>query len=251
MTVTAKLLKLFRVDQQLRGLKTRLNAAERFLAEQEKQQKAIEAAHSGLEVQTRKAKAATASDEKEAKAVGERMETIRKQMDTASNSKLYSAYLTELNTLKVQKDTVEKRAIEQMENVQKLEGEFADATKAKAERAAIVSKAREDRDTKSAEIKDRVDVLAKERAALAADVPKDVLKNFEALVEKRGDEAMASVEVLDRRNHEWTCGACMMTLPMETVNGLSMGRITRCSSCGCFLYTEEDVVSKKKQAAET
>ena len=32
MTVTAKLLKLFRVDQQLRGLKTRLNAAERFLS---------------------------------------------------------------------------------------------------------------------------------------------------------------------------------------------------------------------------
>jgi Mn-dependent DtxR family transcriptional regulator len=33
MSVTAKLLTVFRVEQQLRGLKSRLNIAEKFLAE--------------------------------------------------------------------------------------------------------------------------------------------------------------------------------------------------------------------------
>ncbi len=250
MTVTAKLLKLFRVDQQLRGLKTRLNAAERFLAEQDKQLKAIEASLVSLETQTRKTKASLANDENEAKSIGQRMEHIRTQMETASNSKVYSAYLTELNTLKTQKEATEKRAIEQMEAVQKLETQVADAAKQKTERTGIVDKAKVDRNARASEIKGRVDELTKQRAVLADEVPKTVLKDFEDLVDKRGDDAMANVEVLDRRNHEWTCTACGMALPMETINGLSMGRITRCSSCQCFLFTEEDVVSKKKQAAE-
>lgn len=251
MTVTAKLLKLFRVDQQLRGLKTRLNGAERFLQEQERQLKALETTHSGLETEVRKTKAGVANDENEAKSVGQRIEHIRKQMDSATNSKLYAAFLTELNTLKIQKDTVEKRAIEQMELAAKLEVQFAEAAQQKSERIVIVDKARAERNARSVEIKDRVEELSRQRQTLATEVPKDVLKTFEDLVIKRGDDAMSHVEVLDRRNHEWTCAACGMALPMETVNSLSVGKITRCVSCGCFLYTEEDVVSKKKQAAET
>jgi len=250
MTVTAKLLKLFRVDQQLRGLKTRLTDAERFLSVQDKQLKAIEAAHAGNEAQLMKHKVAQQSDEVEATGIGDRMETIRTQMDAAGNSKLYAAFLTELNTLKTQKDTVEKRAIEQMENVARLEIAVADTAKQRTDRVEIVKNATDNRDKRAHEIKDRVAELSKQRAVLAADLPKGVLKDFEDLVLLRGDEAMSDVEVLDRRNHEWTCKACGMALPMETINSISVGKITRCSSCQCFLYTEEDVVSKKKQAAE-
>jgi predicted nucleic acid-binding Zn-ribbon protein len=251
MTVTAKLLRLFRVDQQLRGLRSRLEAAEAFLATQERLLAELDAKHAASEAQLKKTKVAVSGDEGEALTIAARMETLREQMKTAQTNKVYSAFLTELNTLKQQKDAVEKRALEQMEGVQKQESGLSAALASRAERAAIVAKARADRDSKAAEIKDRVAELGAQRAQLATEVPKDALKSFEDLIARRGDDAMSHVEVLDRRNHEWTCGACQMALPMETVNNLSMGRLTKCSSCGCFLYTEEDVVSKKvKQPAD-
>ena len=95
MTVTAKLLKLFRVDQQLRGLKTRLTEADRFLSVQDKHLKAIEATHTANDAQLKKAKIAQQADETEAQSVGERMDLIRTQMDAAGNSKLYAAFLNE------------------------------------------------------------------------------------------------------------------------------------------------------------
>ncbi len=56
----------------------------------------------------------------------------------------------------------------------------------------------------------------------------------------RGDEAMCAVEILDRRNHEYSCSGCMMTLPVEVVNTMLAGRLTRCVSCSCIVYTEEE-----------
>jgi len=60
------------------------------------------------------------------------------------------------------------------------------------------------------------------------------------LVETLDDEAMAPIEIQDRKRHEFTCGACMMSLPVETMSSLmASGEITRCVSCGCVLYLEE------------
>lgn len=56
------------------------------------------------------------------------------------------------------------------------------------------------------EIKGRVEELKAQRASLAADVPRSACR-AERLVETRGDDAMASVEVQDRKRHEFTCGA--------------------------------------------
>ena len=64
----------------------------------------------------------------------------------------------------------------------------------------------------------RVTELKKQRDAVAKEVPADALAILEELIARRGDDAMAHVEVLDRRNHEWTCGACMMALPVQTAS---------------------------------
>ena len=48
------------------------------------------------------------------------------------------------------------------------------------------------------------------------------------------EDAMASIEVLDKRRHEISCTACMMTLPVETLNSLLTGSLTNCPSCGCL-----------------
>lgn len=241
MTVTAKLLSLFRVDQQLRGLRTRLDAAERFLSIQVEQHKELDAKHAAIAAQVRSSKSAIGSDESETATIDARMATLREQMNAARTNKEYSAFLTELNSLKTQKDAIEKRELEQMEKLQALEKQALELATKRDERVKIVDTAKSDRDAKAAEIQGRLDELTAQRSKLAADVPKDALRVFEELVRARGDEAMAPVEVLDRRAHEYTCAACQMTLPVETLNHIVKGTLVRCANCQCILFSDAEL----------
>jgi uncharacterized protein len=258
MTVTAKLLRVFRVDQQLRGLRSRLDAAERFLAEQDRQLKELDARQSAAQAAVKTAKVTINTDEHEADAVEARMATLREQMNAARTNKEYSAFLTELNSLKTQKDEFEQHELAQMEALQKAEKDLAEVEEKHAERSKMVDKARGDRDARASEIKGRLDELTAERVKLIAEVPKDALKAYDDLSRSRGDEAMAQVEVLDHRAHEYTCSACQMTLPVETINYIVKGSLVRCSSCQCILFTETELEihqrgttgKKKKKEAE-
>ncbi len=241
MTVTVKLLRLFRVDQQLRGLQTRLHAAERFLAIQEKQLKDALARHEALVVQVRKDRAAVAGDEGEAAMVDARVNKVREQMNSCKTGKEYQAFQNELNVLKVRKAEFETHELEIMERLQTAEAQLAEIEKSRAEREKIVVQARADRDQHGAQIKDRVAELTAERKALAADVPPAELRIFEELVRTREDEAMAKVDLLNKRDHEYTCGACMMTLPVETLNQIIKGNFVRCANCQCILFNEDEL----------
>lgn len=247
MTETAKLLRLFRVDQQLRGLRTRLDASERVLGEQQRVLKDLGARHQSAGAELKRLKTSVASDDSETATIDARIEKIRDQMNLAKTNKEYSAFLSELNALKEQKDVLEKHELEEMGKIEALDKQVADLAAQLKERETIVAKAQGERDTKEAEIRDRLTELQAQRDALRAEVSPSTAKTFDDLVRSRGDEAMSHVEVLDRRNHEWTCGSCRMALPVETINNISNGRLTRCVSCQCFLYTEEeDIVSKKE-----
>lgn len=245
MSVTAQLLKVFRVEQQLRGLKARLHAAERFLAEQEKQLAAITAQHSKLQAEHKTLRATIAGEETETSSIDARSAKLRDQMANSKTNKEYSAFLAELNSLKAKKEEIEKAEMGQMERVEAIKKQADELAATMGERQAIVTKAKKDVADRAAEIKDRVEELTKQRGELAKDVPADALRLLADATTLHSDEAMSVVEVIDRRNHEWSCSNCQMTLPVELVNAISMHRLTKCNTCKCILFTEEDVVSKK------
>jgi hypothetical protein len=250
MSVTAALLKVFRVDQQLRGLKSRLHAAERFLAEQEKLLKGVEDKHSQLSAQLKQLKVSISGEEGEAASIDARMAKLREAMNSAKTNKEYSAFLAELDALKKKKKEIEDAELAQMGQVESLQKQILEQAKARDERKAIITKARADRDERAAEIKGRVDELSTQRDELVKSVPAEALRVLDEMSAKKGDEAMSPVEVIDRRAHEWSCGSCMMTLTVETVNSLSVGRLTRCHSCKVVLFSEEDLVSQKAAATK-
>lgn len=242
MTVTAKLVRVFQVDKQLRGLRSRLTTSETFLSAQVKQLEAMDAKKATLESQIKQLTAAAGDHEGEIKRLDARGEDIKSKMNAAQTNKEYKAFLTELNTIKEQRDKLETTALEVMGKVDALRKQVAEITEQRAEREKVRGVASEDRDKRAAEIKDRLAELTAERAKLAAEVPGNAMATLEQLVAQRGDDAMAPVEEQDRKRHEYTCGACMMNLPVESVNGLvSQGKLTRCVSCGCILYIEEAV----------
>jgi predicted nucleic acid-binding Zn-ribbon protein len=247
MSVTKQLLELFRVDKQLRGLRSRLDGAERFLTTQTALLGDLDKQKTTLESQVKHLRAVIANEEGEAARIEARTTTLREQMNSAKTAKEYNAFLTELNTLKEQKTAADEKVLESMGKVEESEKKLAEVLIQHTERAKIAGTARTDRDSKNAEIKDRLAELTTQRQTLTVGIPPRELKMLDDLIKARGDEAMSPVEVLDRRSHEGSCSACMMAIPVEAVSALMSGKLMSCPSCRCILYVEEETFSPVKK----
>lgn len=240
MTVTGKLLRVYHVDCQLTGLRSRLTGAEKFLAEQERQLKELSEARSKLVQDIKRRKAQVADRENEAAVIEGRIETSRERMNSANNNKEYKALLLEVNELKEAKSQQEGETLGLMEELEKLQAQETEIVAKCEEREKMRGVAKASRDEKEEEIRDRLEELSGKRGELAGDVPGDVMAAYTQLFEQRGSEAMAPLQELDRKRHEFSCGSCMMAVPLDLLSSLmSHGNLTRCVSCGVILYVED------------
>ncbi|MBL9002227.1 MAG: hypothetical protein JNK25_13930 [Phycisphaerae bacterium] len=240
MDVTAQLLRVYHVDKQIRGLQSRLGTAEKFLQTQVKELALIDARMAALGSTLTQQTVIAADQEGETKRLDERMAVIRGQMDKAQTNKEYQAFLTELNTYKAQRDKFETTAIEALAKAEEIRKQLADLEVVRADREKVREHAAKEREERFKEIEGRLNELKSERAACVAEVPSNVMSMFQRLLDLRGDSAMGTVEVIDRKRHEYNCSACMMAIPIDAVSGLiSNGRLTRCSSCECVLFLDE------------
>lgn len=247
MTVTKKLLALFRVDKEIRGLSTRLNAAERFLGEQTRQLADIATRASSLEAQLRQLQAAAGNAEGESKRLEEKINGLREKMNAAQTNKEYKALLSEVNNLKEQRSSFEDEALGHMEKIEEIKGRLSELQSAKADREKVRSVAETDRQERADEIAGKLAELRAKRDELASEVPADALRIYEELLAQRGEDAMAPLEVVDRKRHEYICGSSMMSVPIEVASSLVQGKLTLSPNDGCILYlteqTEEILVS--------
>lgn len=240
MDVTRKLLRVFRVDQQIRGLQGRLRGAERFLKEQVKQLSEIESTRTSIEGQLRQLKASIANLEGETSQIDAHINELRERMNQAKTNKEYKALLTEVNTFKERRSSIDESELGHLDKVEKLEAQLAELETAHAERTKLREVAEQDRQRRADEIKDRLEELKQQRTTLVADVPAEALDVYERLLAERGDDAMAPLEVVDRKRHEYICGSSMMSVPMETAMSLLNGKLTLSPNDGCILYLTEE-----------
>ncbi|MEX0876440.1 MAG: hypothetical protein WD114_03180 [Phycisphaerales bacterium] len=236
MSVTRQLLAVFLVDKEIQGLQSRLEAAERFLGEQTRKLADIGAQGESLQAQIRQLKASTANAEGESERLKERIDELREKMNSASTNKEYKALLSEVNNLKEQRSVYDEQAIEQIEKIEELDAKLKELEGSKSERDKMRGVAETDRQKRADEIAGRLNELRTKRAELVADVPSDALRVYEELLESRGDDAMAPLEIVDRKRHEYVCGSSMMSVPVEVAASLIQGKLTLSPNDGCILY---------------
>jgi len=243
MDVTANLLRVFQVEKQIRGLKARLDSAEKFLGQQTKDVASLDSRRGGLESQIKTLSVQAADHEGEMKRIDTRSAALRTQMESAQTNKEYQAFLVELNNLKTDRDKFEAAALELMGKADELRKQVAEIDQARGEREQVRKVAAGDRDQRSQEIQTRLAELEAERVQATEAVPTEILTNFKRLLHTRGEDAMAPVEVQDRKRHEYTCGACQMSIPVDAVNALlTKGKLTTCASCQCILFLDEEAL---------
>lgn len=250
MGVTEKLVRVFRADTQIRGLTSRLDAAERFLQEQESQLSQIGVKRTSAEGQLKQLIASTSNEEGEAAQLDEHINELRERLNNAKTNKEYKALLVEVNTFKERKAAIEEGALGQLEQVEQLKALLAELETAKTEREKVRKVAKAQRKERETEIKGKLAELQEQRTELVADVPAEALRAYDELVRQREDEAMAPIEIMDKKRHEFNCGSCMMSLPIEAMSALlSHGGLTTCTACGCILFVEDAAREEMAPAA--
>lgn len=252
MGVTTVLLKLYRVDQRLDGLRSRLRSAENYLKAQDRKLAEIDEKAQSLKMQIRQLEATAHNDESETNGIDERVAMLRDRMNNAQTSKEHSALLVEINTLKADKSLIEDRAIGTLNTLDTLreQAKALEEEKAAVEKVRTVAKA--DRDAREAEIKDQLEQLEAERKTVAADVPASAMSIYNDRMERNDiEDVMSAVVEVDRRNMEYTCEVSNTMLPVELVNRLlSRAELVQCPTSGAILYMPEDLRESMEAAAE-
>ncbi|QNN21047.1 hypothetical protein HED60_01770 [Planctomycetales bacterium ZRK34] len=237
MTKYEALHELYLVDQQVRGLQSRLDGAQAYVRAQTNKLDALNKQLAELSEQHRQAQATEANLENEVKSIEQRIDKLREQMNSAKTNKEYSAFLVEVNTFKADKAKIEERALELLGESDKI-AERMSQVKAQAEdQQKIKAHAEAELEKRRAEVGEDLDRLNAKRKEAAAAVPGDALAVFEKLADDTDGEPMAPVEQDDPRRMEYNCGGCFMAIPAEVVNRLAtQDNIVLCTSCGRILY---------------
>ncbi|MDF1809816.1 MAG: hypothetical protein P1U42_08985 [Phycisphaerales bacterium] len=248
MSVTNQLLAVFRVDIEIQGLQSRLEAAERFLGEQTRKLADLGDQAESLQTQIRQLKATTSNAEGESARIKVHVDELREKMNNASTNKEYKALLSEVNNLKEQRSGHDEQAIEGLEKIEQLQGKLDDLESSKLDRDKVRGVAESDRQNRADDIADKLAELRSKRNQLVEDVPKHALTIYQELLDNRGDDAMAPLEIVDRKRHEYVCGSSMMSVPVEVAASLMQGKLTISPNDGCILYLTDDAEDELSKA---
>ena len=248
MSVTNQLLAVFRVDIEIQGLQNRLEGAERFLGEQTRKLADLGAQAESLQTQVRQLKATTSNAEGESARIKVHIDELREKMNNANTNKEYKALLSEVNNLKEQRAEHDAQAIEGLEKIEQLEKKLAELESSKVDRDKVRGVAESDRQKRADDIAEKLAELRAKREQLVVDVPKHALAIYEELLENRGEDAMAPLEIVDRKRHEYVCGSSMMSVPVEVAASLMQGKLTTSPNDGCILYLTEEAEEELTKA---
>lgn len=243
MALQDQLRELFLLDQQVRGMRSRLDAAIRRKELQSNRLQQLRMQEQELAGQAKLVQAKAASLEHQSSDIEQRIVRHREQMNSVKNNKEYSALLVEVNTLKVEKGKVEDQALEHMGQVEEINGRVAEVREKIAAQEALVKQAEAEVEEAKQEVGGKLDELTTQRDAAAEAVPAETRALFDRLARSYEGEAMAEVHEQDRRRMEYTCGGCFLSLPIERVNSVMMkpDQPTTCTNCGRILYMPQEL----------
>jgi len=238
MALLDNLMTLFRVDSQVRALRSRVASAETYFRAQEKQLALLARQKAELETQVKQLQASVHALEVEQGASTARVEKLRAELNTSTNDKQYKAILNEMKVLEGQRDDIVKRAVEEMQRVEETKKrlELHDATIAERQKIREVAKGQYDECMK--DVGERLAELEAERGRAADLVPERERKLFDRVADETEGESMAEVTVVSMRHREFACGACNIEVPFETYARLSSNsnEAIQCKACTRILF---------------
>ena len=245
MTLQDQLRELFLLDQQVRGLRSRLDAAQRRQDAQKEKLDQLQRHREELQQQVRHHETRGNALEQEAGDVEAKADRLREQMNSVKTNKEYSALLVEVNTLKEQKGKLEEQALEHMNQVEQLTQQLEEVSGRLKQQEKLLEQSAGEVQGAQEQVGGKLDEATRERDEAAEKIPAEARQLFNRLAENYDGEAMATIEEADRKRLEYNCAGCYMQLPIERVNALLKrpDELVTCPNCSRILYIDEQTRS--------
>jgi predicted nucleic acid-binding Zn-ribbon protein len=236
------LVKLQRVENRLRAVKTKLTRCRRGVLFQENQLRTLQNGLEAKQEEIKQTKLQAGRLEMDLKERDEQINKYRNQLNLARTNKEYSALLTELNTAKADDSKIETQVLELMKNVETDEAACEDIRSEIEAQRAKVDEFRKEAEGKAIELEKDIAEVQAEWDAEAKEMPAEALQFFKRIADTYDGEAMAEVEQVDESSASFSCGGCFMRIPSEIVNVLTTkDEIVHCSNCTRILYLKSEV----------
>ena len=242
MPLIDNLLTLYKVDRQVRSLRSRVESAQIYLNVQSRQMDTISVEQSENTLQLKQRKANISNIETEVGSIDTRIEHLRDELNKAVNDKQYSALLAEMNTLKEHRKAFEEEELVEMSSIEELEQTAADILQRQIEREKVMQVAAKELEVRKSEIAEQLAELETERDSAAAVIPESILDEFDSLADDYEGEAMAAIEIIDLKRREYSCTSCSLRLPLDAITSMlgNKEEIVKCVSCDRIHYLETD-----------
>lgn len=164
----------------------------------------------------------------------DRYNQSKTKLNAVANTKQYNALEKEMDTLKKMRAQLEEERDTLRENVESFE---ADVNEKQAKINAIDSQIREEQGAIDAEAQGglgRIADLTAKRESLKRDIPKEIVRRYEFILNRRPGRAVVPAI-------KGTCRGCHMMLPPQLFNELQVGRkFIQCPNCQRILYYQQD-----------
>lgn len=237
------LIPLQQLDLEIHKLKVQAAEKPVLLAPVEAKLAHVKEKLAALQAEIKALKLEGAKRELSVREFDDRVAKISAQSMTAKKNDEYQAYQKEISGVKAEKARVEDGLLDiymQVEEKAKLE-------KVRQEEVAAAEKdyaaAKKVSDAQVAELTRGIEEKLGQRSALAGAVEKEVLRVYERVLQAKDDGlALAPAEKYELIEEEgkvvdWQCGGCNMSLNLQEVNLLMMGKeIHYCRSCSRLLF---------------
>lgn len=240
--INLALVKLFEADKELRAVQSELDdvthnvrVLARKIADLDERHRLTHARHVELQAQYK-------SLELEMSTRDAHIEKLRAAQQAARNNREYQALLVQISTEKVDRTKLEEQALRLLEQIERVGAEaaaLASQLASEKEKHAVAESQIGDR---VAELRARIEQVRPSRDAAAADVPRELLSQFDRLSERYDGEALAAIMRPNPRREEYSCSACNMDMVPDVYNRLhNRDEVVYCPSCRRMLYIPDDL----------
>jgi hypothetical protein len=235
------LLKLQRVENRLRAVKSKLSRCRRKILFQENQLRTLQ---NELEAKKEEIKLTRMQADRLELELKDRVEHVAKYraaLNMAKNNKEYSAILTELNTAKADNSKVETQILDLMKNIDADEAECQDIQAKIEDQKQILEKVRKESEAQAVEYEKDMEQVQVEWDEAAKEIPATALAVFKRVADNYDGEALAFAEKQSETVEAWSCSGCYMSLTAESINQLmTHDDINHCGNCGRILVLKEE-----------
>lgn len=229
---------------QLREAEARLNSIPDWMRELHDEHSSTKAEIDAIQETVETAARERRTAEAAASDAQEKLKKYQQQINRVSTQREYGALLQEIDTVKTQISGSEEQALSSLDRHEKAQKELADRTASFQDLdqryAAELARWESEKPGMAQQVAD----LKTRIAGLRGKLPRPVVSQFDRILERHPNSALAAIRLIERPGkgqREWACTACNYRVRPQSVVEIRNGNsLVQCDSCKRILYVEAE-----------